>query len=362
MVFLHQPVSFPFLFSLPRTQLTPPRPIGGVAAAIIFIFFTTPPAAIPAAAPLREKILQMDPIGNLIVLIGVVCYILALQWGGTTKAWSSGPVIGTLVAFGICVVLFIIWEYFAGERGMVVGRLLKKRTLWVPMLYVPLLGGCFFVLLYYLPIYFQAVSGVTPSQSGIRNLAMIIATSIATILSGVLISTFGHYVYILIIGGAIATVGAGLIYTLGVGSSSAHWIGYQVIAGLGLGFAFQTPVIVAQSTAAPADVSSATSMILFTQTIGGAFFVSAGQTAFANILLKKIPLYVPSIDPQSVLAVGATQIRTAFPPEIVSGIINAYMDGLRGSFALAIACAGIATLVGAGAKWVKLAGMSGAAL
>ncbi|OBT51786.1 hypothetical protein VE04_07383 [Pseudogymnoascus sp. 24MN13] len=49
-------------------------PIGGVAAIIIFLFFQTPPAAIPAAAPLREKLLQMDPLGNLIVLIGVVGY------------------------------------------------------------------------------------------------------------------------------------------------------------------------------------------------------------------------------------------------------------------------------------------------
>jgi hypothetical protein len=39
------------------------------------------------------------------------------------------------------------------------------------------LGGAFFVLLYYLPIYFQAVLGVSAEQSGIRNLALIVAES-----------------------------------------------------------------------------------------------------------------------------------------------------------------------------------------
>ncbi|OBT84729.1 hypothetical protein VE02_06301 [Pseudogymnoascus sp. 03VT05] len=337
-------------------------PIGGVAAIIIFLFFQTPPAAIPTPAPLREKLLQMDPLGNLIVLIGVVCYILALQWGGVTKSWSSGPVIGTLVAFGLCIFLFIGVEYNLGERGMVVGRLLKKRTIWVPMLYSPFLGGAFFVLLYYLPIYFQVVGGVSPSESGIRNLAMIIAVSIATIASGVLISMFGHYVYILIAGGAFTAIGAGLIYTLGLDSPASQWIGYQVLAGLGVGLSIQCAIIVAQSTSAPADVSSATAMVLFTQTIGGAFFVSAGQTAFTNILLKRVQIYVPGIDPQMILAVGAGQIREAFEKDVVEGVIRAYLDGLRGAFAIAVACAALATLIGAGGKWVKLAGMAGGAM
>ena len=37
----------------------------------------------------------------------------------------------------------------------------------------------------------------------------------------------------------------GMIYTLQIGSKSSHWIGYQALAGLGVGFAFQVPQIVA---------------------------------------------------------------------------------------------------------------------
>jgi hypothetical protein len=47
----------------------------------------------------------------------------------------------------------------------------------------------------------------------------------------------------------------GLIYTLQIGSPSSHWIGYQVIAGLGVGFAFQVPQIVAQSICEITEVS-----------------------------------------------------------------------------------------------------------
>lgn len=35
-------------------------------------------------------------------------------------------------------------------------------------------GGSFFLLLYYLPIYFQSVDGVSASQSGINNIPLVL--------------------------------------------------------------------------------------------------------------------------------------------------------------------------------------------
>jgi hypothetical protein len=43
--------------------------------------------------------------------------------------------------------------------------------------YISSFSGAFFVLLYYLPIYFQAIDGATAQQSGIRNLPLILAMS-----------------------------------------------------------------------------------------------------------------------------------------------------------------------------------------
>ena len=60
----------------------------------------------------------------------------------------------------------------------------------------------------------------------------------------------------------LATTGAGLIYTLGIRVSSAHWIGYQVVTGSGLGLGFQLPVIVAQATVEATGLSTVTAMIL----------------------------------------------------------------------------------------------------
>ncbi|KAF7874266.1 hypothetical protein EAF04_002938 [Stromatinia cepivora] len=328
-------------------------PIGGVAAAIILFLFTTPPNAVPAPATLKEKILQMDLPGTFTIMASLVCFFLALQWGGQTKAWKSADVIGTLIGFVLLLVLFIVIQYFQGERGIIVSRLLKERTISIGMVYVFFLGGGWFILLYYLPYYFQVVSGVSASQSGVRNLPMIIGTTIATILSGGLISAFGHFVPLMILGAVGATVGCGLLYTLSATSTSAQWIGYQALTGLSTGLAFQIPVISSQATVSPADLSSVTAMVLFLQTIGGAFFISIAEAAFANRILHVLPHYSPSVSPAQVLSIGVSELRNVFGKEgdVIQGIIESYLQGLKVTYAMAITCTGIAVFVALGSSW-----------
>ena len=85
--------------------------------------------------------------------------------------------------------------------------------------------------------------------------------------------------------------------------------------------------------------------------MGGAFFVSAGQTAFANRLLSRIPVTAPGVDPALVVATGATQLRHVFPTVEIPGISAAYMDGLKATFALVTALAGITMPIALFAKW-----------
>jgi hypothetical protein len=59
----------------------------------------------------------------------------------------------------------------------------------------------------------------------------------------------------------------------------------------------------------------------------------------------------PNIDPQIVIATGATQIRSAFTPNQVPGIVFAYMAGLKVTFALVVALAGFTCLVGLLVPW-----------
>ncbi|KAM7187309.1 putative HC-toxin efflux carrier [Rhypophila sp. PSN 637] len=328
-------------------------PIGGVSAAMILFFFTTPSQAKPIAAPFREKILQMDPIGCALIMAGVISYILAFQYAGVTHAWNSPTVIGLIVGFILIFITFGVWEYYNGERSMITPRLFKHRTVWVGSLYIFFLAGSYFVLVYYLPLYFQSIDDQSPTQSGVRNLPLILGVTIATIASGGAVTATGIAAPIAVGAGAIATVAAGLLYTLDIGTGSGKWIGYQVLAGLAYGAGFQIPIIVGQASSAPEDLSSVTAIILFFQTIGGAIFVSAAQSAFINKTINTAAELAPEVSPLMIVGTGATQLRVAFADNL-DEILLAYMQGLKVAFAIATAGVGASFVISLFSSWRRL--------
>ena len=329
-------------------------PIGGVCAASIILFFHAPAAAQPQKASLKEKLLQMDLPGSFTLMAAVVCYLLAMQWGGTSKPWSSGSVIGTLVTFGVLVIAFVGIEWYSGDRALLQFRFLKQRTIAAQSAFVFFVAGAFFIMLYYLPLYFQSTRGVSAAKSGIDNLPLVLGASLFTVTSGVLITTYGHYIPLMIVGSALSTVGAGLIYTLEQDTGSGKWIGYQALMGIGLGLIFQIPVIVNQSLVTPSDLSSVTAQTLFFQTIGGAVFISAAQAIFANRLLARVVITAPNANPALVIATGATELSKFFTGDELQGILVAYLAGLKITFALAIATAGVSFLLAFTPKWETL--------
>jgi hypothetical protein len=234
------------------------------------------------------------------------------------------------------------------------------------------LGGGFFVLLYYLPVYFQAVLGTSAEQSGIRNLALIITESkvlyvtlgeasltsyhvaFATIAAGILVSTWGHFAPLMIIGSVLATVATGLIYTLSEASKAGEWIGYQILAGLGIGLCFQAPLMAGQALAKDEDVPTTTALLMFFQTLGGAITVSAAQAAFGNELVKSLLRNATAITPDQVVAAGATDFRKKFASENSLPIIHAYVDGLHVAFLFTVALFAVAFLVSMLAPWTNI--------
>jgi MFS family permease len=65
-------------------------PIGGLAMVIIFIILKLPERKIEQLS-WKEKLLRLDPLGNLFFIPSIVCLLLALQWGGTTYVGQSYP-------------------------------------------------------------------------------------------------------------------------------------------------------------------------------------------------------------------------------------------------------------------------------
>ena len=105
----------------------------------------------------------------MLVMGAAVSFTLALQDAGITKSWSDKQVVGLLAGFVGIVATFALWETYQSDYAMVAPRLIRQRNVWVPSVIVFFLGGSYFILIYYLPVYFQAIDGVSPTQSGSKS-------------------------------------------------------------------------------------------------------------------------------------------------------------------------------------------------
>lgn len=328
-------------------------PVGGLAAIILVFLFQTPPHAVPAEATWGEKIRQLDVAGCGLVMAAVVCYLLALQWGGVQKPWSDGAVIGTLVGCVLLFSLFALNEIWMKERASIVPRLLMKRRIIVNQAVVFFNSGGFFILVYYLPIYFQAVRDDTPIMSGVHNLPFLVG-GLCSMLSGFILSSTNMWVPFLAATATLSAVGSGLICTFDLNTPTGAWVCFQLLTGAATGFLSQIPMMANISAVGMGDMSTISAMTLFFQLIGGSFSVSAGQAVFGNILLRQIKITAPSVDPDLLLSVGASELRKTFTPAQLPGVLAAYMAGLKGTFYLATALLAITAPIALMPKWEPL--------
>jgi MFS family permease len=110
-------------------------PLGGPIVILLLLFLQVPKHVKPESSTWKEIILQLDIPGFSLLLASLICFTLALQWGGQTKAWNEGTVIATLVLWIIFTILFFIVEWLQGGRAMIPLELLRQRIKWTNALY-----------------------------------------------------------------------------------------------------------------------------------------------------------------------------------------------------------------------------------
>lgn len=237
--------------------------------------------------PVWDGLKAVDWAGSLTIVGGVLMLLLGLEFGGVTYPWASAKVL-CLIIFGIVVAgLFVLNEWKFARYPVMPMRLFKHRS------NIASLGVCFchgYVFIagtYYLPLYFQAVLGATPLLSGVYLLPFALALSFTSGATGVFIKKTGKYLPPIWFGLVVMTLGFGLFIDLPSKENWAKIIIYQIIAGIGVGPNFQSPLIALQSMIAPRDIATATATFGFVRNLSTSISVVIGGVVFQNEMEKR---------------------------------------------------------------------------
>ncbi|KAF2682030.1 MFS general substrate transporter [Lentithecium fluviatile CBS 122367] len=310
-------------------------PIGSVVLFLILVFLKIRSDTVARdsrpKADWRKRIMKLDPIGATLIIPGICCLLLALQWGGQALPWKSSRVIGLCVGSGLLFAAFMIVQWKLGEDAILLFFILKQRSIF---------SGAFFLFFTAMPM---TALRSSPLASGVDFLAFALPQIGPTVVSGGLATAFGYYVPYMIVGTAISIVGSGLIMTLQVATCTAKWAGFLVVCGLGTGMAINQPYTAVQAVVLEHDTPIANAVLQFAFQLGAALSLSISQTLFINKLRLEVQMKTPAIPPDMVISAGASNLPLLVQsPDTLLRLREAYTNSVRHVFifALAAACCG----------------------
>ncbi|KAJ5586969.1 uncharacterized protein N7459_002734 [Penicillium hispanicum] len=327
-------------------------PVGALVA-VLLVFIDIPDQITKSSieTTLDTVLYKLDLVGFVFFAPAAIQLLLALEYGQYSYGWDSATVIGLFCGAGATFIVFLIWEYTQGDRAMIPLAMVAKREVWASSLVMVTIFGIMLSGSYYLPIYFQAVKDKSPMLSGVYIIPSILSQLFTAVISGAMIGKFGYYLPWAVGCGILTSIANGLISTFTPDTPPGKWIGYQILLGVGRGAGFQTPIIAVQNTLPQTQVSVAMSILIFTQTLSGALFLTFADVIFSAGLKSLIPQDAPSVDPQVIISAGATGVRNAVSSGALPGVMKAYTGSIDHVFYMAASLGVVCTAFAFGMGW-----------
>ena len=251
--------------------------------------------------PRRSKV---DVAGSVLIVGGVTLFLVGVQIAGTAArltptAWAY------LVPGIVLLAAFVWWERKAAEP-IIPLPLFRNRVFAVANTMGFISGSVMFGAMVFLPLYFQTVRGISPTESGFRLLPMLAGMLVTSISSGRAVSRFGRYKGFVIVGTAILALAVALMTGISVTTGAWTLAGMFFLLGIGMGLFMQILVVAVQNALPHEYMGVATASVTFFRTLGGAI----GAAVLGAVLFLREKSSLPGF--QHRYGVGAVATHHAF--------------------------------------------------
>lgn len=313
-------------------------PVGAIALAAIWY---------KLHIPVKRNPHKIDFAGAGLLAIASSSLLLSLVWGGSVYGWLSAQILSLASLFIGATGLFIFRESKAAEP-IIPLRLFKNEIFRISAVLSLLSGLIMFGAIIFLPEYQQIVRRDSATESGLLLIPLVFGLLVGTIVSGRLISRYGHYRPFPIIGTLLVAFGLLLFSNISATTSQFVLTSWMLILGLGIGLFMQVMTVAVQNAVDRKDLGTATSVIIYFRTIGSAL----GAAIFGAILTSRLAFHLQAENVELAsqkftsgnLNSAAEAISTA-SPAVQQSITQAFAFSFQDIFLYAVPFAVVAFLV-----------------
>ncbi|KAK6349224.1 hypothetical protein TWF730_009976 [Orbilia blumenaviensis] len=292
-----------------------------------------------------QKFKRIDFAGAFTLVPAVLTLLIALDRGGNIS-WSDKTVMITAPISAVLFISFLLIEGFYASDPFAPPRIIFDRGLSsCYAVYFFSMAG-FFAILFYLPLYFQAVMGLTAAESGLRMLPAIIGSVSGSLGSGIVMQKTGKY-YILTTASYVAMVfGCGLLvlYTGVVGRNFTAIGCGLAITGLGSGSGITTILVALIARSGSRDQAVSTAVSYLFRSLGSVVGVSVGSTLLQGSLRAQLRKELKGVVEKGEVEEIVRKVTESLEylkelrPEVRGIVVAGYEGAVRHPFVMSFIC------------------------
>ncbi|KAF7326942.1 MFS domain-containing protein [Mycena venus] len=317
-------------------------PLAAIAIVLVALFLklSRPQGSV------RDKLANVDWIGNGIVLVGTSLAIIGLTWGGIRYPWHAPQVLVPLVIGIFLLFVFAIYEAKFAVSPVIPRDIVSNRTSLSGLLTVAVHGVTSISVIYYIPVFFQACFGASPIRSSVDFLPAQLTNTPFAIASGVIVGILKKYRVVNWASWAISIVGFGLFSTIRADSSTGKWVGYQIITALGVGPLFVVPMFALLAPLPPNRSASALTLFTFTRTFAQTWGITISGSILQNKLKENLPAaFVARFPPGIEIAYAAIPVIRGLEEPLRSQVQAAFSNSMTAIWRTLIGISGLGLLL-----------------
>jgi EmrB/QacA subfamily drug resistance transporter len=289
----------------------------------------------------------VDYVGAATIVGSVTSLVLYLSWAGPDEGWVSAAGIWLLVSTVVLAALFVLVESRAKEP-IIPLELFKHWTFTSNIIFAMIMGIGMFGGLIFLPIYLQAVKGLSATYSGLAILPLVVGIFTTSIGGGQIMSRTGRYKWMPITGALVVGLALLAFSTLQVNTPYYRVALIMYAFGMGLGLTMQVVVTAVQNSVDRRNMGVATASVTFFRSMGGAI----GTALLGAILNIQLKHHLSEIVGAAGGGAAGGPIRTndvtaiqALPEPIKSWVLEAFTRAMDDVFLVAVPFMAVAFVI-----------------
>jgi MFS family permease len=291
-----------------------------------------------------DKKPKIDYVGTLLLLLATVSFMLALEWGGRSYAWSSAQIL-SLFAVSIITAVLFVWVEKRVQEPILPLQLFRNRMVVSTSIVCLCQGVVLFSTITYLPIFAVAVLGQKNSNTLLTPLMF--SLMVGAVTAGMLQAYFSFRTLMAV--SMAAGIGTGyLLSTVAHDVSMGYMFLLMVLLGLGaVGPLMSVAQTAVASSVAPPYLGIVSSFVGFWRNIGGVLGASVMATIvnsqLRHFIEKEASSYHIPVNQMDTLANPELLLRASasLPKEMYDFLRDALGTAINHGFILSICFAAV---------------------